>query len=175
MRSIYGESKRLGETICSIYRRDERVTALVARISHAYGPGISTVDKRVLGEFIHKAFKDKKIKLQDQGTAIKTWGYIGDIVTMILNILIYGTGSIYNVGGIDSVSIKDLAEEIGRQTGSQVVIPKTNKKHQYIATDPQIVKLDLTKYCMEFGRPKFTKFPEGIRRTLEWNRERLYY
>ncbi len=171
VRSIYGESKRLGETICSIYRRDEGVEAFIARISHVYGPGISIGDKRVFGEFIRSSFEEKKITLKDQGIAVKTWGYVADIVTMILNVVIHGTELIYNVGGVESVSIKELAEEVGRQTGSKVVIPKSIERKQHIATDPQIVKLDLTKYSMEFGLPEFVKFPEGIRRTLEWNRE----
>lgn len=171
IRSIYGESKRLGETICSMFRRDEGVDAFIARISHVYGPGISTTDKRVLGEFIRKAFEEKKITLMDQGRAIKTWGYISDIVSMLLNVVIHGSELIYNVGGVDSVSIKDMALEVGRQTGAVVVIPTLNANKQHIATDPQVVKLDLSKYSQEFGRPKFVSFTEGIQRTLAWNRE----
>ncbi len=173
VRSIYGESKRLGETICSMYRRDEGVEAFVARISHVYGPGISVKDKRVLGEFIKRAFEEKKITLMDQGTAVKTWGYIADIISMLLNIILYGEDLIYNVGGIDSVSIKELAEEVARQTGAKVVVPKVNEKKQHIATDPQIVKLDLSKYSHEFGKPQFTSFSEGMKKTLEWNKSRV--
>ena len=170
IRSIYGESKRLGETICSMFRRDEGVEAYVVRISHVYGPGISTKDKRVLGEFIKRALEDKKITLMDSGAAVKTWGYIADVVAMLLNIILYGKDLVYNIGGVDSVSIKELAEEVGRQTGAEVVIPKSNVDKQHIATDPQIVKLDLSKYSKEFGRSNFTEFSEGIGRTLAWNK-----
>ena len=170
VRSIYAESKRLGETICSMYRRDEDVTAVVVRLSHVYGPGISTIDKRVMGEFIRKAFEDNVIILKDQGTAIKTWGYIADIIPMILNVLIYGTECIYNVGGIDTMNIKELAEEIGRQTDATVVAPRLEGEKNQITLDPQFVKLDISKYSKEFGQTKFTAFSEGIRRTIEWNR-----
>lgn len=174
VRSIYGESKRLGETICSVYRRDENVEVFVARISHVYGPGVGVTDKRVLGEFIRASFEKKIITLKDLGTAVKTWGYVSDIVRMIFNIILHGSELIYNVGGVDTVSIKELANEVCRQTDSKIVIPKLKEKKQHIATDPQIVKLDVTKYSKEFGRPKFIKFAEGIRRTLEWNRELFF-
>jgi dTDP-glucose 4,6-dehydratase/UDP-glucuronate decarboxylase len=171
VRSIYGESKRLGEAICAMYRQDKKVRAYVARISHVYGPGIASGDKRVLGEFIKKSFEEKKIILKDQGSALKTWGYISDIIIMILNIIIYGTDLIYNVGGVDAVTIKGLAEEVGRQMGSKVIIPKFSKKLPHISTDPQFVKLDITKYTREFGKTNFISFSEGISRTLEWNRQ----
>ncbi len=170
IRSMYAESKRLGETICSMYRQNEDVNAFVARISHVYGPGISTTDKRVIGECIRKAFEEKVITLEDQGTAIKTWGYIADIIQMILNILTHGTELIYNVGGIDTMSIKELAEEIGRQTNADVVTPQSNGKKDNSIHDPQFVKLNITKYSKEFGDPTFISFSEGIRRTIEWNR-----
>lgn len=171
VRSIYGVSKRLGEAICAMYRQDEKVQAFVARISHVYGPGIASSDKRVLGEFIKRSFEEKKITLKDQGSALKTWGYISDIIIMILNVMMYGTDLIYNVGGVDSMTIEDLAEEVGRQTDAKVIIPERNKKLSHISTDPQFVKLDITKYTREFGEPNFTHFSEGIRRTLAWNRQ----
>lgn len=171
LRAIYGESKRLGETICSIFRRDYDVKAYIARLSHVYGPGISIKDERVLGDFIRKALVEKKIKMLDQGKAIKTFGYIADIIKMLLLIISQGKEMIYNVGGIDSLSIRELAEEVGKYCQVPVIVPKKKSKLKHIGKDPTFVKLDLSKIRKEFNFSSFTPFPIGIAKTIQWNRE----
>lgn len=171
VRAIYGESKRLGETICSIYRRNYNVKAYIARISHVYGPGISIKDERVLGDFIRKALVEKKIKLLDEGKAIKTFGYIADVIRMIILIILKGKDMIYNVGGIDSVSIRELAEEVGRYCHVPVIVPKKKSKLKHIGNDTTFVKLDLSKFKKEFNSFSFTPFSVGIAKNIQWNKE----
>ena len=171
IRAIYGESKRLGETICSIYRREYNIQAYIARISHVYGPGISINDERVLGNFIRKALKEKKIELLDQGKSIKTFGYVADTIKMLMLIISKGKDMIYNVGGIDSVSIQELAEKVGKYCRVPVILPKEKSKLKHIGNDPPVVKLDLSKFKKEFGSFSFTPFSVGLTRTIEWNKE----
>lgn len=170
-RAVYAESKRLGEVICSVFRRDYAVKTFIARISHVYGPGISSKDKRVLGDFIRKAISDGSITMMDQGTAVKTFGYIADIIKMLFNILLRGEDIVYNVGGVDTASIKELAEEVAHYYKVPVILPKDKSKLLHIGTDPSIVKLDISKYQSEFGEIKFIPLKEGIKRMLEWNNE----
>ncbi|MBI4004590.1 NAD-dependent epimerase/dehydratase family protein, partial [Candidatus Roizmanbacteria bacterium] len=172
-RAVYGESKRLAETLCSIYRRDYNLQAYAVRISHVYGPGISKSDKRVLGDFIRKAMDESKIALMDRGTAIKTFGYVADIIVMLFTILLHGKDLIYNVGGIDSVSIRQLADAVAAYYNIPVIVPEKPAKLLHIGTDPAIVKLDLTKYTKEFNPVAFISLEEGIRRMIDWNREAL--
>ncbi len=171
VRAIYGESKRLGETICSIYRRNYNVKAYIARLSHVYGPGISIKDERVLGDFIRKALIEKKIKLLDEGKAIKTFGYVADVIRMIMLVILKGKDMIYNIGGIDSISIRELAEEVGRYCHVPVIAPKKKSKLKYIGNDPAFVKLDLSKFKKEFTSFSFTPFSVGIARNIQWNKE----
>ncbi len=168
VRAIYGESKRLGETVCAMYRRTYNLHVYIARISHVYGPGITKHDKRVLGEFIRKAQDDRKITLMDQGESIKTFGYIKDAVQMLWKIIIDGKDIVYNVGGVDTISIKELAESVARYYDVPVKIPKKNTRLQHIGTDPAIVKLDLSKFSKEFGAYTPIHLEEGIKRTLDY-------
>ena len=170
-RAIYGESKRLGETICSIYRRNYNVKAYIARISHVYGPGISIKDERVLGDFIRKALVEKKIKLLDEGKAIKTFGYVADVIRMIMLVILKGKDMTYNVGGIDSISIRELAEEVGRYCHVPVIAPKEKSKLKHIGNDPTFVKLDLSKFKKEFNSFSFVPFSVGIAKNIQWNKE----
>ncbi|PIR73457.1 MAG: hypothetical protein COU40_01825 [Candidatus Moranbacteria bacterium CG10_big_fil_rev_8_21_14_0_10_35_21] len=170
-RAIYRESKRLGETLCSVYKKEYNVKVYVVRISHVYGPGISVKDERVLGDFIRKALIEKKIKLLDEGKAIKTFGYIADVIRMIMLVMLNGKDMIYNVGGVDSISIRELAEEVGKYCHVPVIVPKKKSKLKHIGNDPVFVKLDLSKFKKEFHSFSFTPFSVGIARNIQWNRE----
>ncbi|QQG44082.1 MAG: NAD-dependent epimerase/dehydratase family protein [Candidatus Roizmanbacteria bacterium] len=172
-RAVYSESKRLGEVLCSVFRRDYNLMTFIARISHIYGPGISINDKRVLGDFIRKAVRESSITLLDKGTAVKTFGYIADAVKMLLNILIWGKDIVYNVGGKDTVSIRKLAEEVASHYHVAVRLPKDKAKLLHIGTDPQVVKLDISKYTKEFGESNSVSLNSGIKKMLDWNSEQL--
>ncbi|HHW01047.1 MAG TPA: NAD-dependent epimerase/dehydratase family protein [Clostridiaceae bacterium] len=171
IRAIYSESKRMGETLCFAYRNFEGVNAKVARISMTYGPGIGLKDERVLAHFLRQALYEKKIKMLDDGSKIRTFCYIADCVLMLLYIMIYGKDFVYNVGGKDSISIRKLAEEICMLTGSTLSQEITSKENmQNIKVSPKLVKLDITKICTEFSLPPFKPFREGLARTIEWNK-----
>lgn len=170
--AAYSESKRMGETICSIYKNEYNVNAYIVRISHAYGPGISIYDERPLGNFIKKAFLDKEIRLLDEGMSIKTSTYISDIIYMILKVMLEGKDFIYNIGGVEPVSIRTLAEEVAKCCGNvPVIIPRKKAESEHIGIDLGYAGLDISKFIKEFGEVDFVNLSKGIQRTVDWNRE----
>ncbi len=170
-RSVYGESKRLGEALCAYYNRVGSVRARIVRISMVYGPGLDSTDKRAMSEFIRKALRDKKITLLDAGGSVRTYGYIADVVAMILFAALHGREMVYNVGGTDSLSILDLARKIGRHCGVTVATPAGQSKLAHIGQDPTVVKLNLGKIKKEMKKSKSTPFSKGLARTIEWQRQ----
>lgn len=170
IRAIYSEAKRMGETLCYAYRDYEGVDAKIARISMTYGPGVTARDERVLAQFIRQALAKGKITMLDSGSKIRTFCYIADCTLMLLHIMLYGTELVYNVGGKESISIRQLAEEICNITGSRLSVescPQANAEK--VKVSPQHVQLDITKVCAEFGLRDFKPISEGLRRTIEWN------
>jgi dTDP-glucose 4,6-dehydratase/UDP-glucuronate decarboxylase len=166
-RAAYVESKRLGEALCFIYHRNFRVEAKVARLASVYGPGISLDDERVMGNFMKKALIDGHIQLLDSGRALRTYCYITDAVRMLLNILLRGKENIYNVGGIETISILDLARLIAQKCGATyAATPGEGLKDA-----PDIVRLDVTQVREEFGIKEFTSIEDGLTRTIEWNKQ----
>ena len=83
-RSCYIEGKRSGEAIINILR-ESGINASSARLALAYGPGVKSNDERVLNQFIQKGI-DGKITLLDSGESMRTYGYISNVVIMLLNI-----------------------------------------------------------------------------------------
>lgn len=173
VRAIYSESKRMGETLCFAYKHFEAVDVKIARISMSYGPGVTLNDERVMAHFMKQAFSSKRIVMLDDGSKVRTFCYIADCVLMLLHILLYGNDLVYNVGGKDVITIKNLAEEICLLTGSTLAQePSSQLPSQEIKVSPQRVELDIRKICSEFSLPPFMPLREGLTRTIEWNRSR---
>lgn len=167
-RSVYAEAKRLGEALCAEYKRKQGGNIKIVRISHVYGPGLPVDDRRVMSEFIRKASNEKSIKLLDEGRAVKTYGYIADVVSMILFVAFEGKEMVYNVGGKDSISILDLAEKIAKYFKIKVETPKKSSQLSYIGKEPSIVKLDLSRIKREMKKFELTTMKDGLMRTIEW-------
>jgi UDP-glucuronate decarboxylase len=173
IRSIYAESKRTGETLCCAYRKFESLDVKIARISMSYGPGLTIYDKRVMGQFLKQALLQKKIAMLDDGRKIRTFCYVADCAVMLLYVLLYGKDYVYNVGGKDRITIRQLAEEICRQTGSSLTVAEQQSSSKDIKNSPDIVALDITKVLSEFHLPPFTPLKKGLARTIQWNRNYL--
>ncbi len=174
VRSIYAESKRTGETLCCAYRSFESVDVKIARISMSYGPGLTIRDKRVMGQFINQALTNQKITMLDDGSKIRTFCYVADLALMLLSVLLYGKDFVYNTGGNERITIRQLAEEICAQTGSTLSVENAPPPPGNLVKDsPDIVELDIAKVCSEFHLPPFKSFREGLARTIEWNKKLL--
>ena len=173
-RSAYGESKRLGETICAVYRKELGIKAYIARIFHTYGPGITIDDERVIGNFIRKALIDKHIQMLDQGDSVKTFGYVADTVYMLLRIILDGKDLVYNVGGIARLSIRELADIVSASCGNvPISTPENQVALEHVVGDNRYVGGDISKFISEFGKVDHMDFKEAIRRIVEWNRLRF--
>jgi len=173
-RSAYGESKRLGETICTVYRNELGVNTYIARIFHTYGPGITIDDERVIGNFIRKALVDKHIRMLDQGNNVKTFGYVADTVYMLLRIILDGKSLVYNVGGITKLSIRELADIVSTFCGNvPVSIQENIAKLEHVIGSNPYVGGDISKFESEFGKVNHVDFKEAVRRTVEWNKSKF--
>lgn len=165
-RAAYKESKKLGEVICSIYNDYDNMSVSIARVALTYGPGTKTNDGRVLQEFIFKASTEKIINMLDDGASIRNYLYITDSVKALLNIILTGKQTVYNVGGnTESVSIYELASLIATEMGASVVKGLPN-----YGSAPKNVTLDMSRYESEFdtvGQDNI-KLSQGIKNTIKW-------
>lgn len=164
-RACYIEGKRTGETICGLYRR-EGVKAYSVRLSAVYGPGGRSGDQRALPSFIRKGLAGK-IDLLDAGEAKRTFCYISDAVEMMWYIILSGKKGCYNVGGISTVKIGELARLIGKAMKVPVSVPGVNAG---IAGAPAAVKLDLGRLLAEYKKKNFIGLEEGLERTVAWHK-----
>ena len=165
IRACYIEAKRCGEVIVNEFRK-KKVNAVSARLCLAYGPGFKSNDGRVLSQFIKKTVTKKEIKLVKGHNNIRSYIYITDVLKMLLNILFKGKQNIYNVGGNSKVTILSLAKKITKLTSAELALKKNTK----IIDDgaPDFAKIDIKRYKKEFGKMKFVKLHEGLKKTISW-------
>jgi len=170
-RAPYAESKRLGETLCSVFKETEGVDVKIVRPAMVYGPGISVYDKRVLGNFLNKALLQGHIDLMDQGEQERTWCYISDAIVMLFNVLLNGSSLIYNIGGKETISIKRLAEIICELTGATYSLPEENQTAMFLQSAPDRVKIDISKIEKEFDLGEFVSLEQGLSNVIAWNKK----
>ena len=163
-RACYIESKRCGEAICHSYIASG-YNVKIARLSLAYGPFTKLGDLRVLNSLIDKGLNNGVIELMDDGSAIRTYCYMTDVIEMFWNILLYGKDTTYNVSGFSNSSIKELADSIGIKMNKQVIIPSLSNS---LAGSPKIVNISSEKYINEFNKKEFISIDEGLGNVIEW-------
>lgn len=166
-RAVYGESKRLSETISKVFI-DEGMNIKIIRLAIGYGAGVKYDDARFINEFIKKAINNGEILMLDEGKALRQLSFITDTIEMILNVMLSGKGTIYNIGGIDLKSIKEIAEVIAHNAGVDVKLPPVSSS---VGGTPKNLILDISKYISEFGCPNFISYEEGLAKTAEWIKE----
>ena len=168
-RAPYILSKLIGESPCLNELNNTKKNIKIARLSMVYGPGVKKYDTRVISEFLYKAIIDKKIVLLDQGKVQREYLYISDAIRALLNVMLFGKQSVYNIGAgnYGSITVAEVAKIIADMAQVSLEIPE-NDNVNLAARDK--VGLDITRYESEFGMPVKIPFNTGIQKTFEWAR-----
>jgi dTDP-glucose 4,6-dehydratase/UDP-glucuronate decarboxylase len=173
-RACYDESKRLAETVCLAYYQQYETPIKIARPFNAYGPYLNLDDGRVIPDFFKNAMKQSKIIIHSDGTPSRSFCYVSDSIRGFLKILFFGkSGSIYNVGNDEEISMKELAIEIKNLVGNTEIIYKKNQDKHYTTDNPQKRVPDLTKIKKELEFFPKISLDEGLKRVYAWYKESL--
>jgi nucleoside-diphosphate-sugar epimerase len=170
-RSIYIDSKRLGESILSSILPKESYR--IFRICLAYSPYFKAEDNRVLYEFILKGLKNNEIKLIDEGEAIRQYIYIEDACNMMLEIsnkryeelLLDNATPIFNISNsFEPITIYELAKLIGENLNVPV---KKGEPNSNIFFAPKIVKVHPERFLKIFPNYNFINIKDGIKKVCD--------
>ncbi len=112
-RSVYGESKRLAELLCTIYRTEHGLRPRIARCFAFVGPGMPLAAHFAIGNFVADAIAGRTIEIKGDGTPMRSYLYAGDLAAWLLRALVLGkSGAAYNVGSDHGLSIREIAEAV---------------------------------------------------------------
>ncbi len=168
-RGVYDEAKRFAEAMTMAYHRYHGVDTRILRIFNTYGPRMRLDDGRALPAFMGQALRGEPITVFGDGSQTRSFQYVDDLVEGIWRLLHSGETDPVNIGNPDEVSIKEFAEEVVALTGSSSTI--TYKPLP--SDDPKVRQPDITRAKELLGWAPRVDRAEGLRRTLDYFRQRV--
>jgi dTDP-glucose 4,6-dehydratase len=169
-RWTYAISKLAGEYLSHSYYHEFGVPSVTVRPFNIYGP--NQVGVGAIHHFIRRALTDQDVEIHGDGSQIRAWCYISDIVDALLLILESpaAVGQVFNIGNPRStVTIFDLAKNIIRiaRSASKLVFRPIN----YVDVEIRVPSIDKARALLSFN-PK-VDLEEGLHSTIEWYRSHL--
>lgn len=168
-RWTYAVSKLATEHLAHNYNVQYGLPALSIRPFNIYGPG--QVGEGAVHRFIVRALGGEDIEVHNDGSQIRAWCYIDDIVDAILLCLENpgAVGQAFNIGNARSVcTIYDLARHVLRLAGSSSKLRFVDWPHP----DVELRVPNLDKARKILGYAPQVDLEEGLVRTIAWYRER---
>lgn len=116
----YAASKLADEYLAHAYFKDFSLPVVIVRFFNTVGPGQMGRYGMVIPRFIKQALQNEAITVYGDGTQSRTFTYVADAVMAVLKLMESdkALGQVVNVGGIEEVSIANLAKKIKAKIGS---------------------------------------------------------
>jgi UDP-glucuronate decarboxylase len=169
-RSCYDEGKRVAETLMFDYHRQNGVDVRVIRIFNTYGPRMAQNDGRVVSNFILQALRGEAITLYGSGSQTRSFQYVDDLLEGMLRMMRQdGFIGPVNLGNPEEFTIRELAEQVIRLTGSASTLCELPLPQD----DPKLRRPDITLARVKLGWEPHVPLREGLPPTIEWFRRVL--
>jgi len=165
-RGVYDEAKRFAEAMTMAYHHHHGVDVRLLRIFNTYGPRMRPDDGRAVSNFIVQALAGKPITIYGDGSQTRSFCYVDDEVRGILALLDSEHEGPMNIGNPHEFTIRHLAEEVLKVTGSSselIMMPLP-------VDDPAQRRPDITLAREVLGWEPKIDLTEGLTRTAEWFR-----
>jgi len=168
-RGVYDEAKRFGEAMTMAYHRYHGVDTAIVRIFNTYGPRMRIRDGRAIPTFLSQALRDEPITVFGDGSQTRSFCYVSDLVEGIVRLLDSDIHEPVNIGNPVEMTVRQLAEEIIRISGSASPI----EQRPLPVDDPKVRQPDITRARKLLGWEPKVPLEDGLRTTMEDFRLRL--
>jgi UDP-glucose 4-epimerase len=173
---INGVNKAAGEYYHLLYNNVFDVRACSLRLTNVYGPRQLIRHNRqgFIGWFIRLALEGREIPIFGDGSQLRDFVYVDDAADAFLRAGASDVcdGDVFNVGGDQPISHRDLAQMLVRIAGSGSVT--------FVEWPPEKKRIDIgsfysdsTKFRTRTGWQPQVPLEEGLRRTLCFYRQHL--
>jgi dTDP-glucose 4,6-dehydratase len=165
-RGVYDEAKRYAEALTSAYRRTHDVDTAIVRIFNTFGPRMRPHDGRAIPTFVRQALAGEPLTVAGDGQQTRSVCYVDDLVAGILALAASGHPGPVNIGNPHELTVRQLAEDVLRATGSSSPIEYVGRP----VDDPQVRRPDTTVARQVLGWEPEVDWLEGLSRTVDWFR-----
>jgi len=167
-RWTYAVSKLAEEHLAIAYYQEKRLPTTVVRPFNVYGPG--QVGEGAMRAFINRALKNEVIQIHGDGTQIRAWCYVDDMVDGVLLAMTHpnAVGESFNIGNQRAVTtIYGLANTVIRVLDSKSSIVFIRKDY----ADVELRVPSVRKAQEILGLAAKIDLEEGIIKTADYYRQ----
>jgi nucleoside-diphosphate-sugar epimerase len=166
-RSIYDESKRLGETLVSHFVRNDGLNASIVRIFNTYGPGMDPFDGRVVSTFIRQALLGQPFTIFGDGLQTRSFCFVDDLIRGIIQVSEFDDNLPFNLGNPDEITLISLAATVAEQLSVDAEFTNLPLPED----DPRQRKPDISRAKKLLGWEPTVTLDVGIRQTAKWMKD----
>lgn len=169
-RWTYAVSKLAEEHLAMAYWQEKQLPTTVVRPFNIYGPG--QVGEGALRTFIQRAIRDETIEIHGDGTQIRAWCYVDDMVDGVLLGLWHpkAVGESFNIGNARAITtIYGLASTVVRVLNSKSKIVFIRK--DYADIELRVPAVEKASKLIGFNAK--VDLDEGIERTAAYYRTQM--
>jgi UDP-glucuronate decarboxylase len=171
-RSCYDEGKRVAETLCMDYYRENKVNVKIVRIFNTYGPRMAVNDGRVVSNFIVQALRNEPLTIYGDGQQTRSFCYVDDLLEgmiRMMNVPGRDFPGPVNLGNPGEFTMLELAETVLRLTGSSSRLEFCPLP----ADDPIQRRPNIDLAQKELGWSPKINLEEGLTRTIAYFEQKL--
>ena len=169
IRSCYDEGKRVAETLCFDYHRQNNVDIRVARIFNTYGPRMLENDGRVVSNFVAQALRGEALTVYGDGSQTRSFCYVEDLVDGLMRLMNGGHMGPVNLGNPGEYTILELAQMIQQKINPDAEIQFKSLPQD----DPKRRRPDITRAQEWLGWEPKVPVQEGLDKMISDFRSRL--
>lgn len=163
-RSCYDEGKRFAEALSTAYAARHGVGVRMARIFNTYGPRMRANDGRALPNFINQALRGEPITIHGDGAQTRSFCFVSDLIEGLVRLAASDVSGPVNLGNPQEITIRQIAEEVLRLTGSGstlILAPRPGD-------DPAIRQPNITRARTLLKWEPRVEREQGLKETIAW-------
>ncbi|MHB1406468.1 MAG: NAD-dependent epimerase/dehydratase family protein [Desulfitobacteriaceae bacterium] len=161
----YALTKWVNEVQIMNFERKHQSPIVRLRLFNAYGPGEYYHPYRsVVCLFVYRALHGIPYNVFEGYSRV--FMYVDDLIPTIANAVdVFKPGEVYNVGGIEYRSVKELSDLVLKYTGGDPKLVRylPEDKHNTVSKRP-----DIRKAVADLGHNPRVLLEEGVPQTVEW-------
>jgi nucleoside-diphosphate-sugar epimerase len=165
-RSVYDESKRLGETIVHHYVSHSNLDGAIVRIFNTYGPGMDANDGRAVTNLIRQAVTGSPFTIYGDGKQTRSFCFVDDLVRGAILVAESSKFGPYNLGSPLESTVLELAKEVA----TVLRVPLNLEFLDLPGDDPRRRCPDITAAKADFSWEPKVSLEVGIAKTADWIR-----
>lgn len=165
--AAYAEAKRLAETVCAVYRNQQKLPVVTVRPFTFVGPYQDIEKPWAINNFMRDAILGGPIRILGDVATVRSYLYGSDAAMWLLAILASPKpAGTYNFGSEDGITMKDLAEKIAASFHHKIdiLVKSDAEDHSHFSVSIP----DISALKKDIAVKQMISLETAIQNTLAW-------